>query len=43
MTKENIIINFDDNITAYVKDIFGSNKIDILSYVTKIAEYILKN
>lgn len=43
MTKENIIINFDNNITAYVKDIFGSNKIDILSYVTKIAEYILKN
>lgn len=43
MTKENIIINFDDNITAYVKDILGSSKIDILSYVTKIAEYILKN
>lgn len=43
MTKDNIIINFDDNITAYVKDILGSSKIDILSYVTKIAEYILKN
>lgn len=43
MTKDNIIINFDDNITDYVKDILGSSKIDILSYVTKIAEYILKN